>query len=67
MKKFFAITLISLAAIVSGCAETAMTVPADAVRSRREMSGSFRSLVTHVRLMTSVVGMAAIHGPHSTI
>ena len=31
MKKFVAITLISLAAVVSGCAETAMTVPADAV------------------------------------
>ncbi|MEE2773929.1 MAG: hypothetical protein VYE27_03360 [Pseudomonadota bacterium] len=31
MKKFFAISIISVAAIVSGCAETAMTVPADAV------------------------------------
>ena len=31
MKKFFAISLIAVAAIVSGCAETAMTVPADAV------------------------------------
>lgn len=31
MKKFFAISLLSVAAIVSGCAETSMTVPADAV------------------------------------
>ncbi len=31
MKKLFAITLLSIAAIVSGCAETASTVPADAV------------------------------------
>tara|TARA_B100000214_G_C23627922_1_gene472604 strand:+ start:387 stop:509 length:123 start_codon:yes stop_codon:yes gene_type:complete len=31
MKKLFAISLFAMAAIVSGCAETAMTVPADAV------------------------------------
>lgn len=31
MRKFFAISLITVTAIFSGCAETAMTVPADAV------------------------------------
>jgi hypothetical protein len=31
MRKFFAISLITVAAVVSGCAETGMTVPADAV------------------------------------
>ncbi len=31
MKKFVAITLVSLTTLLSGCAETAMTVPADAV------------------------------------
>ena len=31
MKKFIAITFVSLTVLVSGCAETATTVPADAV------------------------------------
>ena len=31
MKKFFAITLLSAMAVISGCADTATTVPADAV------------------------------------